>query len=455
MTKPLDYSTRRRDALSTFDAQTLMLKSSDLGWLSTFLRIYIRVFLLASDNDETVEIGDRPKVAGIPENNIPLKERIHVRKEAELSELTAGDLPGRQDQRLDAQKAPGRAQEDPSGAVTLADFCTVRLEDEMDPPAFAKGKEHEAKEREKESEADDEEDEGDDELLDEIEGVTSAKKKSKKKRNKTEKKRKSVEDEADDADTAPLTEQLPNDPDARQPLGPLTAQRGHPRRHAPPSPTLRARPPHTDIPRPTSEPQAETRAPSWSPSPLDATLDSAFAEEVTGFLQNDQGSALAELDTFILTEDEAKMKDRFCLVAEWFDPAKEALKDDAGPTKSRKLHKTNAKLHGASTPSESIAAGAVRNLIKKRTKYNRRINYDALKSLFDGDSAGEVALSEKEEVMYTIDDKSDGEGVCVTVEESGGGLGKSAPAPRRGTDKAGKKRMEDAGADGETGRILR
>ncbi|KAH8105528.1 hypothetical protein DFH11DRAFT_1644397 [Phellopilus nigrolimitatus] len=89
-----------------------------------------------------------------------------------------------------------------------------------------------------------------------------------------------------------------------------------------------------------------------------------------------------------------------------------------------------------------------------------RINHDALKSLFDGDSAGaaganftppEVALSDKEEDVYTIDDKSDGESVCVAVEESGGGLGKSAPAPRRGTDKAGKKRMEDADADGETG----
>ncbi|KAH8116753.1 actin cytoskeleton organization protein [Phellopilus nigrolimitatus] len=79
----------------TFDAQTLMMNSPGLGWLSTFLRIYIRVFLLASDIDETVEekllIGDRPKVADIPENKIPLKERIHVRKEAELNELTADE----------------------------------------------------------------------------------------------------------------------------------------------------------------------------------------------------------------------------------------------------------------------------------------------------------------------------------------------------------------------------
>ncbi|KAH8108591.1 hypothetical protein DFH11DRAFT_1632089 [Phellopilus nigrolimitatus] len=129
----------------------------------------------------------------------------------------------------------------------------------------------------------------------------------------------------------------------------------------------------------------------------------------------------------------------------------------ARPRVEKFLKKTNAKLHDASTASESIAADVVCNLIKK---YSRRINYDALKNLFDGYSAGavganatplEVALSDKEEDMYTIDDKSDGECVCVAVEGSGGGLGMSAPAPRRGTDKAGKKRMEGADADGETG----
>ncbi|KAH8108961.1 hypothetical protein DFH11DRAFT_1818384 [Phellopilus nigrolimitatus] len=102
-------------------------------------------------------------------------------------------------------------------------------------------------------------------------------------------------------------------------------------------------------------------------------------------------------------------------------------------------HKTNAKLHGASTPSESTAADAVRNLIKKSTKRGGR-----------GRAPPEVDFSDKEEDMYTIDDKS-GEGVYVAVEESGGGLGMSTPAPRRGTDKAGKKRMENAGADGVTG----
>ncbi|KAH8115497.1 hypothetical protein DFH11DRAFT_1725731 [Phellopilus nigrolimitatus] len=72
-----------------FDSQTLMMNSPILGCHSAFLRIYIRVFLLASDIggivDEKLLIGDRLKFADIPENTIPLKEHIYARKEAELS----------------------------------------------------------------------------------------------------------------------------------------------------------------------------------------------------------------------------------------------------------------------------------------------------------------------------------------------------------------------------------
>ncbi|KAH8112514.1 hypothetical protein DFH11DRAFT_1786016 [Phellopilus nigrolimitatus] len=75
----------------TFDAQTLMMNSPFVCWLSTFLCIYIRVFLLVSDIDETVEekllIGYRPKVADMPENKIPLKMCMLERKEAEFNEL--------------------------------------------------------------------------------------------------------------------------------------------------------------------------------------------------------------------------------------------------------------------------------------------------------------------------------------------------------------------------------
>ena len=66
-----------------------------LGWLTSFLRIYIRVFSLASDLDDSVEdqllIGDRPKVSETAETKLPLKERLPIRKDDELKELTSDE----------------------------------------------------------------------------------------------------------------------------------------------------------------------------------------------------------------------------------------------------------------------------------------------------------------------------------------------------------------------------
>jgi hypothetical protein len=54
-----------------------------LGWLHTFLKIYIRAFQQASDLDDTVEekllVGDRPKQTNDPGR--PLKERLVQRVE--------------------------------------------------------------------------------------------------------------------------------------------------------------------------------------------------------------------------------------------------------------------------------------------------------------------------------------------------------------------------------------
>ena len=75
-------------------------------------------------------------------------------------------------------------------------------------------------------------------------------------------------------------------------------------------------------------------------------------------------------------------------------------------------------------------------MVKSSAKYSRRINYEALQSLFASDSIAsnlappeEVNLDEKEDYLYTMDDKSDGEGMTVVVEESGGGVGVAAKAP--------------------------
>ena len=56
-----------------------------MGWLHTFLKIYIRAFQQASDLDDTVEekllVGDRPKQTNDPGR--PLKERLVQRNEDE------------------------------------------------------------------------------------------------------------------------------------------------------------------------------------------------------------------------------------------------------------------------------------------------------------------------------------------------------------------------------------
>ncbi|OCH92238.1 hypothetical protein OBBRIDRAFT_791472 [Obba rivulosa] len=83
--------------LPTFDQQTLLFnKTPGPGWLSIFLKVYIRAFQLASDLDDTVEdkllIGDRPKPSNDPENRLPLKERLAKRKQEELDELTPDEL---------------------------------------------------------------------------------------------------------------------------------------------------------------------------------------------------------------------------------------------------------------------------------------------------------------------------------------------------------------------------
>ncbi|KAK0210940.1 actin cytoskeleton organization protein [Desarmillaria ectypa] len=80
----------------TLNEQTLLFgKPEGLGWLWSFLKLYVRAFQHGSDLDETVEekllIGDRPK--HIPDaNQSPLKERLCQRSEEELSELTPHEL---------------------------------------------------------------------------------------------------------------------------------------------------------------------------------------------------------------------------------------------------------------------------------------------------------------------------------------------------------------------------
>lgn len=76
----------------------------------------------------------------------------------------------------------------------------------------------------------------------------------------------------------------------------------------------------------------------------------------------------------------------------------------------------------------------MRNLIKKNPRYSKRINYDALRDLFDGDAPTPDQKIDPDDDMYTLDpDKLDDE-EGVVIEEGGGGVG-MAPAskPRAST----------------------
>ncbi|OCH87175.1 BRF1-domain-containing protein [Obba rivulosa] len=344
----------------------------------------------------------------------------------------------------------------PSGQLSLADFRNVWLEEEMDPPAYTKGKEREERERE-EREAGD---------------VPREKGKGKAKK----KKRKRGEESEHEAEAVPLTEppQPAIDPalfnqgilagTGQTPLFlPDDDDNFDPNLFMPP-------PPHPPHPPPEILPDKERPLSPLPTSELDETVDKAVAEEVTEFLANAQGAQLAsaldeaeqrrlaemagddellgldedELDQFLLTEDEVKIKERV-----WVEMNRDYLEAiaakseqqaeaEAKDKKSRKRRKTNNKPRDASTPHGSTTAESVRNLIKKNPRYSKRINYDALKDLFDVGVGGQVKTPStptadlKDDGLYLMDDKDDAEGVLVE-EEGGGGVGLAPSRSRSGS----------------------
>ncbi|KAF8274920.1 actin cytoskeleton organization protein [Lactarius quietus] len=76
---------------------TLFGREPAVGWLSAFLKIYIKALSEASDLDPSVEddkllIGDRPRQSYSPDASIPLAERLAVHSTEELQELTEDEL---------------------------------------------------------------------------------------------------------------------------------------------------------------------------------------------------------------------------------------------------------------------------------------------------------------------------------------------------------------------------
>ncbi|KAG6335626.1 hypothetical protein ID866_3462 [Astraeus odoratus] len=327
----------------------------------------------------------------------------------------------------------------PSGALTLADFRTVWLDEEMDPPAFTKGREKEEKER-------DEEPNG------HGPPIPLLKKKRKGKRKKVD-----SESEAEDGErpsVASDTRSLPVIDPALLNQGILTGTTSATPLFYPDDEDQSAYA-HID---PMLRPDVMER-----PRDLEAieeSVDKALAEEVATFLQNQQGLLLSEaldeaeerrqaqfsevdelkgldeeeLSQFILTEEEAKIKERVWVeinrdYLEALAAKTEQMQSGGVPTKSRKRRKANTKPRDESTPSGSTAAESVRNLMKKNPKYSKRINYDALKDLFVDGGGTLPNLDDKEDDLFTIDDKTDGDATIV-VEEGGGGVGNQKPRTR-------------------------
>lgn len=233
----------------------------------------------------------------------------------------------------------------PSGGLTLADFRSVWLEDEMDPPAYTEGKEREAREKEKELQVDVDVGEEDD-----ANGMASRMKRRKK---KGKKRKRGKEVEVEENTPAP-PDKLADVSRPEPPIDPQLLKEGI-LSEIPDIPLFLPDVPSTAAQVqgvvPTNGGPPANTTDNECPLPLDATVDSALADEVTTFLQNQQGSQISgaldeaderrhagftgddellgldetELDAFILTEDEVMIKERV-----WVEINKDYLEALAG-----------------------------------------------------------------------------------------------------------------------------
>ncbi|KAF9448740.1 BRF1-domain-containing protein [Macrolepiota fuliginosa MF-IS2] len=366
--------------------------------------------------------------------------------------------------RLDEFKAT------PSGSLTLADFRSVWLDEEMDPPAFTKGREREEAEK-RAAEA-------------VVNGTSfediQVKEKAKKRKGKRKRGDGSDEDETPEAST-----DIPIEDHPRMQIDPAILQQGILAGAIEPMMDTDSIPPMADNrnidPALLHQPANASISPIDTPTLMmpptdfvDETASTVLAEEVSTFLQNPQGAKLSEaldeaeqrrlaqitvadelmgldeeeLDRFILNEEEVRIKERVWveLNRDYLEAiaAKGDQQDSNSAAKSRKKRRTSNKPRDTTTPSGSTAAESVRNLIKKNPKYSKRINYDALKDLFvDSNTPPSFSQSLKatgedkdEDDLYTMgdDDKSDDEGgPLVIIQEEAGTVAASQPKPSQRT----------------------
>lgn len=217
----------------------------------------------------------------------------------------------------------------PSGALTLADFRTVWLDEEMDPPAFTKGKEREEKEKEQPG---------------------NQPKETRTKKRKGKRKRVDSSSEEEGAEAEPPSQQVALPPPVIDPAlfnqGILVGTTTPPPLFFPEDDeeTTYA---HIDPILRFSVADAATQ----SANGIEETVDQALAEEVATILQNSQSLMLAEalneaderrqahftevdelkgldeeeLDCFLLSEEEIRIKERV-----WVEMNREYLEGIAG-----------------------------------------------------------------------------------------------------------------------------
>ncbi|KAK7036690.1 transcription factor TFIIIB subunit brf1 [Paramarasmius palmivorus] len=365
-----------------------------------------------------------------------------------------------------------------SAGLTVGDFRSVWLEEEMDPPAYTKGKEKEEAER-KERELKEMGIEPDPE---------PARKRKKKGRGKKRKRDEEEEGVEESEEPAPAIEVAQETTDNTNNIE-VPAEAGPSQDRVPIDPTLFNQgilagtvevpgAPEDETPEADAEGDLDTEPqhePLFLPEIEDENIDpellrvsgqeadssktdefdQVIADEVTAFLSNNEGTQLndalderererlariqesvvdellgldeEELDAFLLNEEEVKIKERV-----WVELNKDYLEALAAKgdltnepkSKSRKKRKTNNKPRDMTTPHGATTAESVRNLIKKNPKYSKRINYDALKDLFVTDN------KDDDTELYTMDDKDDkddGDGMLVVIEEDDAGARPARP----------------------------
>ena len=243
-------------------------------------------------------------------------------------------------------------KETPSGALTLADFRTVWLEEEMDPPAFIKGKDKEREGREAEAE--------------EASGQTGKMRKRQNKADKRKRKRGRIGESDEEGDGADHV--LPShEPPRPTHLDPELLNSGILAGTSQPEP-LFLPDPSEELPNYQGGPVLLMEQPgdlinasssrltdpcnmAETVSPLEAEVNNVLTEEVAEYLLNEQGAQLSaaldevnerrvagiqpvdeltgldedELDQLLLSEEEVRIKERV-----WVEMNREYLEAIAG-----------------------------------------------------------------------------------------------------------------------------